>query len=445
MTNGTEPQLIGVERRDRLLRVCGYAAVTAFCAVSFGANLQYGLSLGKTPIDKTTYAAASVAADVFKMAAPLLVLSVRGQRRYILATAGLLLWLGCVAWSMTSALGFVLSTRGEVIAEHAAKTTTRHGWEAKVERDETQLATLGRHRPTGVIKAELASAGVPLHIWKRSRQCSDLTLEESRLACVAVLGLRKELAAAEAAERLEAQLVAGRAELSTAPVAGSVADPQAGALARLLGLDEGAVRTGIALLLAGLIEAGSALGFTLVSVANGRNPQSTTPSHHSPGSSNAAGPSGRAKPFSNGYSRRERGTQTRHRGAHAAQQARARPCDVSCRGAASADAHPQQAPRSVATAPTNMEWRKVVENWAQSRVNADVGGNIPAREAYADFYHWVRSAGLEPCTETRFGRLLSALVVQLGGRKMKKRDRAYYQGLMFKTAAAQSAALQAAA
>ena len=99
MMDGTELQLIGIERRDRLLRVCGYAAVTAFCAVSFGANLQYGLSLGKTPIDKTTYAAASVAVDISKMAAPLLVLSLRGQRRYILATAGFVLWLGCLAWS----------------------------------------------------------------------------------------------------------------------------------------------------------------------------------------------------------------------------------------------------------------------------------------------------------------------------------------------------------
>ena len=87
----------------------------------------------------------------------------------------------------------------------------------------------------------------------------------------------------------------------------------------------------------------------------------------------------------------------------------------------------------------------MVERWFQSRINAGAGGSIPAREAYADFYHWARSAGLEPCTETRFGRLLSALIVQLGGRKMKKRDRAYYQGLMFKMATGQSTALQAAA
>jgi hypothetical protein len=443
MTHGTELEWIGVERRDRLLRLCGYAAVTAFCAVSFGANLQYGLSLGKTPIDKTTYAAASVAADVFKMAAPLLVLSLRGQRQHTLAAAGLLLWLGCVTWSMTSAVGFVLSTRGEVIADHATKTATRHGWEAKVERDETQLATLGRHRPSAVIKAQLAEAAVPLHIWRRSHQCSDPTVEESRSACAPVLGLRKELAAAEAAERLEAQLVAGRAELATAPVAGSVADPQAGALARLLGLDEAAVRTGVALLLAGLIEAGSALGFTLVSVATGRNSKPTTPPHYDrPGPSNAAGPSERARPFSNGYSRRPRATQTRHRGAPAAHQARIRRCDGSCL-AASTDG--RRTPRFVAAAPTNTEWRKVIECWVQTRVNAGAGGSIPARKAYLDFCNWVRSAGIEPCTETRFGRLLSALVVQLGGRKMKRRDRAYYQGLTFRMVAEQSATFQAAA
>jgi hypothetical protein len=87
----------------------------------------------------------------------------------------------------------------------------------------------------------------------------------------------------------------------------------------------------------------------------------------------------------------------------------------------------------------------VVERWVQIRAISGAGGIIPAREAYNDFCRWTHSAGIEPCTETRFGRLLSALVVQLGGRKTKKRDRAYYQGLVFKIAAGQSAAFQAAA
>ena len=159
----------GFEPGHCILKMSGYAAAAAFCAVSIGANLQFGLSLGKNPIDKATYAVASIAADVFKIAAPLLALSLWSKRFHILAIAGLLLWLGCVGWSMTSAVGFVLSSRGDAIAERAAEAATRHGWEAKVERAENQLATLGKYRPPDVIKAELASAGVPVHIWRRRR------------------------------------------------------------------------------------------------------------------------------------------------------------------------------------------------------------------------------------------------------------------------------------
>ena len=155
MADDKTQQSPDVESRHRILKMSGYAAAAAFCVVSVSANLQYGLSLGKTPIDKATYAAASVAADVLKMAVPMLALSVWSKRFHILAIAGLALWLGCVGWSMASAVGFVLSSRGEVIADRTAEVATRHGWEAKVERAENQLATLGKHRPVDVIKAEV--------------------------------------------------------------------------------------------------------------------------------------------------------------------------------------------------------------------------------------------------------------------------------------------------
>ena len=93
----------------------------------------------------------------------------------------------------------------------------------------------------------------------------------------------------------------------------------------------------------------------------------------------------------------------------------------------------------------NTDWPKVIERWIQIRLKIDAGDSIPAREAYGDFCRWARSAGIGPCTETRFGRFLSARIVQLGGSKMKKRDRAYYQGVMFKMASEASAAFQAAA
>ena len=76
----------------------------------------------------------------------------------------------------------------------------------------------------------------------------------------------------------------------------------------------------------------------------------------------------------------------------------------------------------------------------------DPAGNIPARDAYADFCRWARAVGIEPCTETRFGRDFSARIIDLGGMKVKRRDRAYYHGVVFKMPIGQtSAALRVAA
>jgi hypothetical protein len=445
MADNERLQVPAIEPRHRILKISGYAAAAAFCAVSVSANLQYGLSLGKNPTDTVTFAAASVAADVFKVAAPLLALSLWSKRFHVLAMAGLTLWLGCVGWSMASAVGFVLSSRGEVIAERASEAATRHGWEAKVERAETQLATLGRHRPVGVIRAELDAAAVPLHIWRRSRLCLDLTLDESRKACTPVLGLRKELAAAEAAERLEGQLVAGRTQLATVSVAGSVADPQANALARIIRADEGTIRTGLALLLAGLIEVGSALGFTLVSVATAYNPQPSSTPRHVPLSSDAA----RRQTYSRRWAApttHERRVQTRPEEVVAASNREGGSC-VECRLAGSREMPPQTAPRSAPGSQVQSRTERQVsssavtlDRWVQTRLNVDPAGNIPAREAYADFCRWARASGIELCTETRFGRDFSARIIHLGGVKVKRRDRAYYHGVMFKTPGVQEIA-----
>ena len=76
--NGERPEP-GIESNRRLLKGVGYAAAAAFCAVSVCANLRYGLSLGKNPTDKATYAIASVAADI------LFALSLRERRFRVLS------------------------------------------------------------------------------------------------------------------------------------------------------------------------------------------------------------------------------------------------------------------------------------------------------------------------------------------------------------------------
>ena len=61
----------------------------------------------------------------------------------------------------------------------------------------------------------------------------------------------------------------------TKPVQAEI-DPQATALARLAGVDESSIRTGLALLLAAVVEAGSALGFTIVALATRALPVPST-------------------------------------------------------------------------------------------------------------------------------------------------------------------------
>jgi hypothetical protein len=67
----------------------------------------------------------------------------------------------------------------------------------------------------------------------------------------------------------------------------------------------------------------------------------------------------------------------------------------------------------------------------------DPAGNVPARDAYADFCRWARASGIAPCTETRFGRDFTARIIHLGGVKVKRRDRAYYHGVVFENSSVQ--------
>jgi hypothetical protein len=126
------------------------------------------------------------------------------------------------------------------------------------------------------VKADLAAANVSASVWARTKECTAITLPESYAACAAVVSLRRELAVAEVAERLEQSLAAGHAELRADKTGQAEIDPQATALARLAGVDESSIRTGLALLLAAVVEAGSALGFTIVALATRAVPVPST-------------------------------------------------------------------------------------------------------------------------------------------------------------------------
>ncbi len=262
--------------RFRLVRFLAYAAAATLCGISALANLKFGMSLGADRVDQMALGGASVAVDVLKAALPLLVLNLWRRRYRGLAIAGAVLWIGCFSWSACSAIGFAVDSRSQVNADRTMQSAASQGSMATIGRAERQLTAIGTTRPVAVVKADLAAANVPAPVWARTKECTAITLPESYAACAAVVSLRRELAVAEVAERLEQSLAAEREGLRTAKAGPGEPDPQATALAHLVGVEESFIRTSLALLLAAVVEAGSALGFTIVALATRAVPVPST-------------------------------------------------------------------------------------------------------------------------------------------------------------------------
>ena len=200
-------------------------------------NLKFGMSLGADRVDQMALGGASVAVDALKAALLLLVLNLWRRRHRGLAIAGAVLWIGCLSWSACSAIGFAVDSRSQVNADRAMQSAASQGSMATIGRAESQLTAIGTTRPVAVVKADLAAANVPASVWARTKECTAITLPESYAACAAVVSLRRELAVAEVAERLEQSLAAGHAELRADKTGQAEIDPQATALARLAGVD----------------------------------------------------------------------------------------------------------------------------------------------------------------------------------------------------------------
>jgi hypothetical protein len=217
-------------------------------------------------------------------------------------------------------------------------------------------------------------------------------------------------------------------------VGGSIADPQASGLAKLTGVDEATIRTYVALLLAALIEAGSALGFTLVSVATAHNPPPPSGPGHVPGPANTARLRANAQhvPATNSVTRRVQTGPAGGPASHVAElESSAGHSRQGYSGAILTAFSSSHAPGSKQQGDTNQPSTnaELLDRWIGEGLNVDPTGRIPAREAYTDFCRWARAADIEPGTETRFGRDFSAKIAQLGGAKIKRRDRAYYEGV----------------
>lgn len=220
--------------------------------------------------------AVSIGVDIFKATLPLVIAWAAGARHRLGAAVGTLFFLGCLAFSFFSAIGFAASSRNAVTGGREA-VTLRYAAAEQEDRDiKSRLAALAATRPVAVIEATIATAKQDRR-WTSTKDCTDATVDPSRLFCKELGDLRMELAAAIESQRLRERDEVLKREIDRLVAAGARldVDPQAGLLARLSGLGLDHVQTVLTVLLALLVETGAAFGLflALLPLRTGRPPE----------------------------------------------------------------------------------------------------------------------------------------------------------------------------
>ncbi|MGO9460681.1 MAG: hypothetical protein ACLPWS_04050 [Rhodomicrobium sp.] len=279
-----------------------------------------------------------------------------------------LFWKGRVAFavfgllstlSFSAEVGLYSITKNEVVGDAKAA----HAAYEQVTADKTalkdKLASLGYVRAAGAIYADIAGKRID-RLYARSKECTDATATESRDLCQAIERLNAELATAQEAKALQGKLddVSLRISKMNAADALKSIDPQAEALAKISGFSPDSVRTGLALLIAGLIEMASGLGFWLLMPA--ADPQKEED----------------AKP------------------------------DKSKREPVKKAAVPQLA---TTPAPTVEPETCIVEKWAGETVIRRKDNFLLASELRSSFEAWCQANCLPPVNATTFGRRMTTL------------------------------------
>jgi hypothetical protein len=266
-----------------ILGVLGVIAAGVLLVVSAAMNYRFGFSLGKTPADGQIYGAASAAADCFKALVPFFFFAAWRNRMWSQAFAAAIVWFVVTGYSMTSALGHAALNRLDMSGQRAAATANYKDMRADTKRAQDQLTWIPAHRPPETVSAEL-NVHKAQRFWLVTNECTDVKGKSAREYCQQFHKLNAELASGVEAQKLETRISDIGAKLARA-AGGTVmaeADPQASVLAKVTGVELETVQTGLALLVALLIEIGSGFGMYVAFAywrMHGHEPHAVAVSH----------------------------------------------------------------------------------------------------------------------------------------------------------------------
>jgi hypothetical protein len=255
------------------LGTVGVIAAGVLLFVSAAMNWSFGFGLGKTPLESQILGAGSVGADVLKALIPFVVLYAIKHRSWMQAAAGILVWTICTTYSLTSSLGFAAHNRSDTVGERTLAVTQYGDLRSQLKHVNAKLGWIPQHRSVAEVDADI-NAILNKRIKKgrgRGKTIAQVTKNFTNKSWYSrhygdkVLNLRKELAIAKNAEKLEAEKATLSAKLETSSTKSvTKADPQAAILTQITGLSIEKVQLGLIILLSLLVEIGSGLGFFVV-------------------------------------------------------------------------------------------------------------------------------------------------------------------------------------
>lgn len=245
--------------------LCIATAAALFIALSATMNALFLSSLGRTATEASILAMLSVAADVTKAVLPVVVVRAMVLRAWG-QLAGASLMLGIVfALSLASGIGFVALTRGTVTAARQADADVRSSTQLQLRDLDARLEQLPHGRTVGVLDVEIARMTLD-RLWTTSNFCTVVAGANERQFCGEVLRLKSERAAAHDRSALMTERAALTARLAGMSSSAGDSDPQASAVADVLGIDTSRLRRGLSVALAVTVELGSVI---LVLLLNG--------------------------------------------------------------------------------------------------------------------------------------------------------------------------------
>lgn len=241
------------------------AVVLAFMALSLAitgtGTARFAVAMGY-PVE-VGYVVGAVF-DLAKALLPVALLVLLARRAFALFAIIGAAWAGLLTYSCLATHATVSSAIAAIERTGNWKMEGRSDAKAELDETEKRLAVLAQPtppRPSKTLTEALASESVPSGVWRDSRECQDIRGSRYfQSACQRFLALRRELAAAEDYEQLNARARELRQSLAAAPPVATT-DPLPEAFAATLGrFLPGDGHGGIALLLTLVVEIMSCFG-----------------------------------------------------------------------------------------------------------------------------------------------------------------------------------------